>query len=79
MERYSIKPGTRKFKFLSFVRNLYSKYQQQLLNTNTRTELNAIKTVFKEIFHKIAEKTRESIGKKISDKIAKPRPNLIWN
>ena len=48
---YSIKPRTRKYVkgygFLSFVRNLSSKYGKQLLDTATKTVLDALKTASK--------------------------------
>ena len=51
MTRYSIEPRARRYikgyGFLPFARNLFNKYGKQLLDTATKTELNALKTAFK--------------------------------
>ena len=48
MTHYSIEPRTRKYAkrygFLSFSRNLSSKYGKQLLDIATKTRLDALKT-----------------------------------
>ena len=48
MTRYSIELRTTKYvkgyRFLSFARNLSNKYGKQLLNTTTKTGLDALKT-----------------------------------
>ena len=46
MTRYSIKPSARKYvkgySFLSFPRNISNKYGKKLLNTATKTGLDAL-------------------------------------
>ena len=52
--RYSIEPRTRKYvkeyEFLSFERNLSDKYGKKLLDTATKTGLDASKTASKKYF-----------------------------
>ena len=60
--------------FLSFGRNLSNKYGKNLLDTVTKTELDAFKPVIKKVAHKAAQKTEEFIGNKIAVKIVKPKP-----
>ena len=78
MTRYSLQPTIRKCVkgpgFLSFARNLSNKYEKQLLDTATKTKLDAPKTASKKVVHKAAEATGEFIGNKIADKIEKPKP-----
>ena len=57
-----------------FARNLSNKYGKQLLDTATKTGLDALKTASKKLVHKAAEATGEFIGNKIADKITKPKP-----
>ena len=49
MTHYSIEPRTRKYvkgyEYLSFARNLSKKFENQLLDTATKTGTNASKTV----------------------------------
>ena len=59
---------------MSFARNLPNKYRKQLLDTATKTGLDALKTEFKKVFHKPAETTGELIGNKIADKTVEPKP-----
>ena len=47
MMRYSIEPRKRKYGFSSFARNLSQKYGKQLLNTATKTKINALETASK--------------------------------
>ena len=77
MTLYSIKPGTRKYvkkyRFLSFARNLSDKYGKKywiLLQRQTR----CAKTASKKLGHKTAEPTGEFIENKIAVKIVKPEP-----
>ena len=58
---------------MSFARNLSNKYRKQLLNT----ELDALKTASKKLFHKLAETTDEFLGNKITDTVAKSNNNKI--
>ena len=62
MRPYSIEPRTRKYVkrywFLSFGRNLANKYGRQLLDTTTKTGIDALKTRTKKVAYKAAEATR---------------------
>ena len=62
---------------MSFARNLPNKYRKQLLDTATKTGLDALKTDSKKVFHKPAETTGEFIGNKITDKTVEQ--NLVPN
>ena len=62
---------------LSFPRSLSNKYGKQLLDTATKTELDALKTASKNVGHKVAEALGEFIGNKIADKIVKKSLYLI--
>ena len=72
MTRYSIEPRTRKYAIVyglsSFERNLSSKYGKQLLDTATKTGLDALKVASKKVVHKPAESAGEFIGKNLSYK-----------
>ena len=74
----SIEPRTRKcvkgYGFLSFGRNVSHKYRRQILDTATKTGLEALKTATKNVAHKVAEAAEEFIGNKIANKIVKPKP-----
>ena len=76
MRYYSIEVRTRKhvkeYRFLSLVRNLSNKCGKQLLDTATKTELDALKTASKKVVYKAAGATGEFIGNKIADKFMKP-------
>ena len=78
MTRYSTEQRRRKYikgyGFLSFARNLSGKYGKKLLDTATKTGLDATKTAFKKVVHKTAEATGVLIGNKIAEKIVKPKP-----
>ena len=63
--------------FLSFSKNLCNKYGKKLLNTYTKTGLDALKTFFQKLVHKTAEPAGEVTGNKIPNKITKPKPMLI--
>ena len=52
---------------MSFTRNISNKYEKQLLDTTTKTRLDALKIASKKV-------TREFIGKKIAHKVVKPKP-----
>ena len=68
MTRYSTEPRTRKYikgyGFLSFRRDLSSKYEKQLLDTATRTGLDALKTASKKKRKVIHEAIQKVIPKK---------------
>ena len=71
--RYSIEPKFRKYfkgyGFLSFAKNFCNKYGKKLMNTATKTGIDAAKTASKRVVQKTAEATGDLIGNKIADKI----------
>ena len=68
------KKYVRRYRLLSFARNLSNKYGEQLLDTATKRELDALKTASKKVAHKAAAATGEFIGNKIRVKIVKVKP-----
>ena len=71
--RYSSEPKNRKYVeangFLSFARKLGDKYGKKLMNTATKTRIDAVKTTSKRVVQKTAEETGDLIGNKIADRI----------
>ena len=71
--RYSIEPKFRKYVkgygFLSFARKFNNKYGKKLIDTATKTGIDAAKTASKIVVLKTAKATGGLIGKKIADKI----------
>ena len=71
--RYSLEPKHRKYvqgySFLSFNRRFGDKYGKKLMDTATKTEIDAAKTASKRVVQKNAEATADLIGNKIADKI----------
>ena len=71
--RYSTEPEFRKYikgyGFLSFARRFGDKYGKKLMDTATKTGIDAAKTS-KRVVQKTAEATRGLIENKIADKIA---------
>ena len=71
--RYSIEPKFRKYfkgyDFLSFARKFNNKYGKKLIDTATKTGIDAAKTTSKRIVLKTAEATGDLAGNKIADKI----------
>ena len=55
--------------FLSFARKFNNKYGKKLIDTATKTGIDAAKTTSKRIVQKTAEATGYLIGNKIADKI----------
>ena len=55
--------------FLSFAKKLGNKYGKKLMDTTTKTRIDAAKTTSKSIVQKTAEATGDLIGNKIADKI----------
>ena len=55
--------------FLPFARKFGDKYDKKLMDTATKTGINAAKTTSKKVVQKTAEATRDLIGNKITDKI----------
>ena len=71
--RYSTEPRFRKYVkgygFLSFAKNLGNKYGKKLMDTATKTGMDAAKTASKRVVQKTAEATGDLIGNKIAGKI----------
>ena len=71
--RYSTEPKFRNYVqgygFLSFARKLGDRYGKKLIDTATRTGIDAAKTSSKRFVQKTAEATGDLIGNKIADKI----------
>ena len=71
--RYSFEPSYRKYVngygFLSFARKSGDKYGKKLIDTATKTGIDAAKTASKRVIQKTAEATGDLIGNKIADKI----------
>ena len=57
---------------------IYKKFIQQIwkkiLDSATKTGLDAAKTASKKVVHKTVEATGELIGNKIDEKVVKPKP-----
>ena len=71
--RYSTEPRFRKYVkgygFLSFAKNFGNKYGKKLMDTATKTGIDAAKTASKRVVQKTAEATGDLTGNKIADKI----------
>ena len=71
--RYQLEPKNRKYvqrySFLSFAKNIGDKYDKKLMDTATKTGIDAAKTASKRVVQKTAEATGDLIEKKIADKI----------
>ena len=71
--RYSLEPRRRKFVegygFLSFARKFGDNYGKKLMDTATKTRIDATKTASRRVVQKPAEETRDLIEDKIADKI----------
>ena len=71
--RYSTEAKYRKYVkaygFLSFARKCGDKYDKKLMDTATKTGIDAAKTASKRVVQKTAEATGDLIGNKIADKI----------
>ena len=71
--RYSTETRFRKYfksySFLSFARKLGNKNGTQLMDTATKTGIDAAKTASKRVVQKTAEAIGDLIGNKIADKI----------
>ena len=71
--RYSTEPKFKKYVerygFLSFARKFGNKYGRKLMDTVTKTGIDAAKTASKKVVQKAAEATGYLSGKKIADKI----------
>ena len=71
--RYSTEPKFRKYVkgygFLPFAKKCGDKYGKKLIDTETKTGIDAAKTASKRVVQKTAEATGDLIGNKIADKI----------
>ena len=71
--RYSAEPRFRKYVkgygFLSYARNFGDKYGKKLLDTATKTGIDAAKIASKRVVQKTVEATGDLIGNKIAGKI----------
>ena len=71
--RYSTEPWFRKYVegygFLSCTKKFGNKYSKKLMDTATKTGIDAAKTAWKRVVQKTAEVTGDLIGNKIADKI----------
>ena len=71
--RYSTEPRFRKYikgyGFLSFARKFGDIYGKKLMDTTTKTEIDATKTASKRVVQKTPETTGDLIGNKIADRI----------
>ena len=85
--RYSTEQKFRKYVkgygFLSFARKFGDKYGKKLIDTATKTGIDAAKTTSKRVAQKTAEATGDLIGNKIADKITsigkpKEKPEEIY-
>ena len=82
--RYSTEPKFRKYVkgygFLSFAKKFGNKYGKKLMDTATKTGMDAAKIASKRVIQKTAETTGDFIGNKIADKttlIGKPKEKEI--
>ena len=70
--RYSTQPKFRKYikrdGLLSFARKLGDKYGKKLMDTATKTGIDAAKIASKRVVQKTAKATRDLIKNKIADK-----------
>ena len=60
----------KEYGFLSFARECGDKYGKTLIETATKTEIDAAKTVSKQVVQETAEATGDLIGNKIADNIS---------
>ena len=71
--RYSTESRFRKYVkgygFLSFARGFVNKYGKNLMDTATKTGIDAAKTASKRVVQQTTEATEDLIGNKIADKI----------
>ena len=71
--RYSTEPRFRKYVkgygFFSFARKFNNKYGKKLIDTATKTEIDAAKTASKRVVQITAEATGDLTGNKIADQI----------
>ena len=71
--RYSTEPRFRKhvkgYVFLSFARKFGNNYGKKLMDTTTKTGIDAAKTASKRVVQKTAEATGDLIGNKIADQV----------
>ena len=66
-----VRENVKGYGFLSIVRNLSIKRGKQLVDTATKTGLNALKAASKKLVHKAGEVTGEFIGNKTAERIVR--------
>ena len=85
--RYSTEPRFRKYVkgygFLSLAKNFGNKYGKKLMDTASKTGMNAAKIAPKRVVQKTAEASGDLIGNKIADEItstgkSKEKPEEIY-
>ena len=69
--RYSTEQTFRKYvkDFFFICKKIWYKYGKKLMDTETKTGIDAVKTASKRVVQKNAEATGDLIGNKIADKI----------
>ena len=69
--RYLLEPNYRKYLkyFLSFARKFGDKHGKKLMDTPTKTGIDAANTPSKRVVQKSAEATGDLIGNKLADKM----------
>ena len=71
--RYSTEPRFKKYvegyRFLPFARKFGNKYGKKLMDTATKTGIDAVKTASKQVVQNTAEGLGDLIGKRIADKV----------
>ena len=88
--RYSLEPNYRRYVkgygFLSFARKFGDKYSKKIMNTATKTGINAAKKIGDKYGKKIMDTAKKeeinfskTAGKKIVEKIAEATGDLIEN
>ena len=84
--RYSTEPGfwkyVKEYGFWSFAKIFGDIYGKKIMNTATKTGIDAAKTASKRVVQKTSEATRDLIGNEIADKITsigKPKENEETN
>ena len=56
------------------LQEIYPTNMEKILDSATKTGLDAAKTASKKVVHKTVEATEELIGNKIDEKVVKPKP-----
>ena len=83
LSRTKFRKYVKDYGFLSFARKFGDKYGKKLIETATKTRIDAAKPASKRVVQKTAEATRDLTGNKIADKIfsigkSKEKPEEIY-